>query len=142
MAKICPRSCWMTFKLFFTQIEFLVLMHYDLLVFHKYSDWIAQVHSTKSWLFLTKNLTIFWITESRNTINIAVMSQNNPIERIFVSDHPFMFTYVLLRHYSLCKSLTQAMLLTQQILMTIEYWWLFNGMAVCIGVCKHLLSVN
>ena len=34
MAKFCPRSCWMTPKLFFAQIEFWFLMHYDLSVFH------------------------------------------------------------------------------------------------------------
>jgi hypothetical protein len=71
LAKFCPRCCWMTPKLFFTQIEFLV---FDALWFISvsYSDWIAQVHSTKSWLFLTKNLTIFWITESGNTLLIQL----------------------------------------------------------------------
>ena len=74
MAKFCPRSCWMTPKLFFTQIEFLV---FDALWFISvsYSDWIAQVHSTKSWLFLTKNLTIFWNTESGNTLSASIQSK-------------------------------------------------------------------
>ena len=84
MAKFCLRSCWMTPKLFFTKIEFLgfrCTMIYQCFLlrldcpgpFHK----IMTVSNEKFDYILSH-----WVWQ--HCKNIAVTSQNNPIERIFV----------------------------------------------------------
>ena len=83
MAKFCLRSCWMTPKLFFTKIEFLgfrCTMIYQCFLlrldcpgpFHK----IMTVSNEKFDYILSH-----WVWQ--HCKNIAVTSQNNPIERIF-----------------------------------------------------------
>ena len=87
MAKFCLRSCWMTPKLFFTKIEFLgfrCTMIYQCFLlrldcpgpFHK----IMTVSNEKFDYILSH-----WVWQ--HCKNIAVTSQNNPIERIFGTDH-------------------------------------------------------
>ena len=84
MAKFCLRSCWMTPKLFFTKIEFLgfrCTMIYQCFLprldcpgpFHK----IMTVSNEKFDYILNH---LVW----QNCKNIAVTSQNNLKERIFV----------------------------------------------------------